>query len=81
MKLKDESNVPPSLDPYFMSGILAITFKVILVFIPVNSGKTLKSTHLLYAHDIKDTVNICNLITEAQLLSFSPKGPIFETLL
>lgn len=55
MKLKDESNVPPSLDPYFMSGILAITFKVILVFIPVNSGKTLKSTHLLYAHDIKDS--------------------------
>lgn len=80
MKPKDESNVLPSPDLYFISRILSIKFKIILVLTPVNSGKTLKSTHLLYAHDIKDTVNTSNLITEVQLLSFSPKGPIFETL-
>lgn len=81
MKPKYERNVFPSPDLYFtISRILAIKFKVILVLNLVNSGKTLKSTHLLYAYDIKDTVNTSNLVIEVQLLPFSPKGPMFETL-
>lgn len=40
----DERSAFPSLDLYFMLGILAVIFQIILVFIPAASGKMLKFT-------------------------------------